>query len=312
MSGPLIDVHMHVFPSAAVGAWVKADCEIWEYGDHAGVPFSPATGELAELRRAITTAGLDRAVAVNCFSIEEWQDRWFAGLSEGLPVGRLPAEAPASLFTEWLIGVNEWLVDAAMGVPEVIPFVAIDPWVLPAKLATGHLNRMRERGARGVKLHPVAQRVRFSDESTQRLLQLCADLELVVLTHSGTARGPVPFAEPDTFRPSGRLSSLRLIVAHLGGGSWAQTTDLARRWPQAVFDLSEIIAWTGAPNAPSRTQLVGMIRDIGVERVLFGSDFPWYEPAGMMAAVSALPGLSAAERDAILGENAARVLSLTG
>jgi predicted TIM-barrel fold metal-dependent hydrolase len=44
--------------------------------------------------------------------------------------------------------------------------------------------------------------------------------------------------------------------------------------------------------------------------VLFGSDFPWYDPAEVVTRVEALPGLSSADRDAILGGNAAELLGL--
>nr|WP_292705283.1 amidohydrolase family protein [Microbacterium sp. SCN 71-17] len=48
----------------------------------------------------------------------------------------------------------------------------------------------------------------------------------------------------------------------------------------------------------------------GVERVVLGSDFPWYTPGATAAVVEELPGLSASEAAAIIGENAARLLRL--
>ncbi len=43
---------------------------------------------------------------------------------------------------------------------------------------------------------------------------------------------------------------------------------------------------------------------------MLGSDYPWYEPARTAELVLALPDLSPAEKNAILGENAARILRL--
>lgn len=57
-------------------------------------------------------------------------------------------------------------------------------------------------------------------------------------------------------------------------------------------------------------ELAGLVRDIGPDRVLLGSDYPWYEPAHSAELVEDLPLLSRAEKDAILGENAARILRL--
>jgi hypothetical protein len=170
---------------------------------------------------------------------------------------------------------------------------------------------MRQRGALGIKVHPVDQRFVVSDPRMVRVFELCGELDLAVLSHSGTSRGPLQFAEPATFDTvAARLPDLRLVVAHLGGGSWEQVRALADRHPHVAFDLSEIVAWTGAPNAPDEEDLVRLIRDVGVERVLFGSDFPWYDPGEMVKAVRTLPGLSDGELTAILGENAARILRL--
>jgi uncharacterized protein len=44
---------------------------------------------------------------------------------------------------------------------------------------------------------------------------------------------------------------------------------------------------------------------------VLGSDYPWYEPARTAELVESLPVLSQAEKNAILGENAARILGLS-
>jgi len=49
---------------------------------------------------------------------------------------------------------------------------------------------------------------------------------------------------------------------------------------------------------------------VGADRVMLGSDFPWYDPLRTADRVAGLPGLSAAERVAILGGNAMRIFGL--
>ncbi|MFN8233840.1 MAG: amidohydrolase family protein [Actinomycetota bacterium] len=191
------------------------------------------------------------------------------------------------------------------------PFVGVDPWALSPDENVAHLREMADRGAKGIKLHPVVQRFEPADARMQPVFAACRELGLTVLSHTGSAKGGDRFAEPSGFAPVLRdFPGLRVLLAHLGGGRWAQTVDLAREFPDLTFDLCEIIEWTGAPNAPTVDQLSAMIRDIGPERVMLGTDFPWYDLGRTVDLVMDLPGLSEGEKEAILGANAIRLLGL--
>lgn len=95
-----------------------------------------------------------------------------------------------------------------------------------------------------------------------------------------------------------------------GGGSWRQLPELIGLSSNVAYDCSEIIAWLGAPQAPTARQFVDLVQQIGSDRVMLGSDFPWYDPGHSAAIVPGLPGLSDEEKAAILGANAERILSL--
>jgi uncharacterized protein len=155
------------------------------------------------------------------------------------------------------------------------------------------------------------QRFEANDPRLHPVYRACTELGLTVLSHTGPARGGERFAEVPAFAPLlAEFPGLTVLLAHLGGGKWQDTLAVARAFPNAVFDLCEIIEWTGAPNAPTAEELARLIRDIGPDRVVLGSDYPWYEPAHTAELVLALPVLSQLEKDAILGENAARILRL--
>jgi predicted TIM-barrel fold metal-dependent hydrolase len=53
-----------------------------------------------------------------------------------------------------------------------------------------------------------------------------------------------------------------------------------------------------------------LIRAIGVERVMMGSDFPWYDIDHTVARIFELPGLGETEACLIVGENAASLLRI--
>jgi predicted TIM-barrel fold metal-dependent hydrolase len=162
-----------------------------------------------------------------------------------------------------------------------------------------------------VKLHPVLQRFEANDPRMHPVYRACTELGLTVLSHTGPAAGGEPFAEVPAFAPMlAEFPGLTVVLAHLGGAKWRDVAAVARAFPNVAFDLCEIIEWTGAPSAPTAAELATLIRDIGPERVVLGSDYPWYEPAHTAELVLSLPVLSQMEKDAILGENAARLLGL--
>jgi len=99
-------------------------------------------------------------------------------------------------------------------------------------------------------------------------------------------------------------------MAHLDNGSWRQTKEVADAFPNALFDTSEITEWHGAPLAPTHEELARLIQDIGSERVILGTDFPWWSPAHCAQGIMDLPILSNSEKEAILGANAARILGI--
>jgi predicted TIM-barrel fold metal-dependent hydrolase len=143
------------------------------------------------------------------------------------------------------------------------------------------------------------------------IYRACVELGLTVLSHSGTAKGATQYAEPRAFAEVLRtLPDLTVVLAHLGGGSWRQTAELAQRFPHVAFDCCEIVEWTGAPNAPSDEALARLIRDIGPHRVMLGTDFPWYDLDHTVERVMALPLLSREEKEGMLGANAVRILRL--
>jgi hypothetical protein len=104
--------------------------------------------------------------------------------------------------------------------------------------------------------------------------------------------------------------NLTIVLAHLGGATWDQALEIARAYPNACFDCCEIIEWTGAPNALTDAQLARLIANIGPERVMMGSDFPWYDLDRQVERIMELPILSREQKEAMMGANAIRIVGL--
>jgi len=170
---------------------------------------------------------------------------------------------------------------------------------------------VESHGAGGIKVHPVVQRFMPDDPRMGAIYRTCVEFGVPVLSHAGSAKANARFADPASFAPVlEAFPDLTLVLAHLGGARWSQTAEFARAFPQVTFDLSEIVEWTGAPNAPTREDLARLIRDVGPARVMLGTDFPWYDLGRTVDLVMDLPLLATEEKEAILGMNAARILRL--
>jgi hypothetical protein len=299
MPDPLrVDVHLHLYETKEAGEQEKATYEIWEYGRKPDVAFSRFGGDVDDALAAMDEAGFAHAVVVNLFAVDLLDEA-------------TRAAGPAA-HAERLIRLNEWACDVAAAHPELSVFVAADPAVLGGEEGAGHLRDMVEsHAARGIKIHPVAQRFIPDDPRMRATYQTCVELGLPVLSHSGAAKAGARFADPASFGPVlDAFPDLTLVLAHLGGARWDQVAEFARAFPQTSFDLSEVIAWTGAPNAPSRENLARLIQDVGPSRVMLGTDFPWYDLGHTVDLVMELPLLATEEKEAILGPNAARILRL--
>ncbi len=287
-----VDAHLHMFRSADEGRRAKKGYVIWEYGERTDIAFSEEPGDLESTLAALRASGTDLAFVVNLHD----------------------TPTPGADLAEDLIAYNRFLCDSAARHSELVPFIAVDPARLGTREIVDHIRDMvSKHGARGIKLPPPAERFDLGDESNWEIFQTCRDLGIEVISHSGPSVSGPQYGEPDAYRPLLQaFPDLRISLAHLGGAAWRQTAALARDFPSVYFDLCEVIEWTGATRAPTTKQLGELIRAVGPDRVMMGSDFPWYDIGHTVALVRQLPGLSESEVRGILGENALRFLGRAG
>ncbi len=304
MAGPpVIDAHVHTYPSREVGRQAMMGSGRTDYG---GTP--------EELLGIMARAGIVRAVMVNMTPVADMRDAALAKLPAGLSTADR-AEEEARLQRQ-LIGRlqhrNEWTCEAAREHPELSPFIGLDPSMSEEEMLT-EVEVRRGQGARGLKLHPAAQRFRPSDRRLWPVYDRAQELGWPAIFHSGAfALGPARSDEarlPNFPEMLGAFPRLTVVLGHMGFGDFETCAQLAGEFPNAMFDCCYII--NGTEPSPSLTdvQAAAAIRRVGPERVMFGSDYPWFDPALDAARIARLP-LAEAEKRAVLYDNAARVFGV--
>jgi uncharacterized protein len=192
-------------------------------------------------------------------------------------------------------GPNDRVLEAAASSDgQLVAFCRVDPH----GDAVAEAVRCLDAGARGIKLHPRAERFTLSAPGVRDVIALAHERRVPVLIHAG--RG-IPALGRDTVRLSGEFTDARLILAH------AAISDLAWLWrvlpehPNVFIDT----AWWN----PS--DLIALFTLVPPAHVLWASDSPYGLPrasavASMRCATQA--GLEPAALRSIAGEQLQRLL----
>ncbi len=175
----------------------------------------------------------------------------------------------------------------------LIPFVRLDLNESPLEEAT----RCLDAGARGIKLHPRAQRFHLTDERLGPVFALAAERRVPILIHGG--RGLPPIA--DGLRALvDRYPEAPLIIAHAGIADMAHLAYAMAGRKGVLFDTS---TW-------SPIDLLDFYRQVPPEQVVYASDYPYgQQPSSLLIAVKTarLVGYSDEQLRMLLGGTAGRL-----
>jgi uncharacterized protein len=197
---------------------------------------------------------------------------------------------------------NDYVAEAMQRHPDrIVGFCTLNPWHGDEALAEFE-RAINQLGLRGLKLHPPTQGFDVADrELMDPLMSLAAALQVPVVIHGGLRvhDNPLRFALLAQAHPDVRLVMLH---ANFGGTDRVGVRWAAEHAPNLNFE-------TSATNEPAFiAELAGWA---GVERIFYGSDWPWLPPRLEIAMVEC-SGLPEAHITAILGDSAARFLGVAG
>jgi predicted TIM-barrel fold metal-dependent hydrolase len=318
----VIDAHVHCFRSPeasrlALGAFPF---------------FSEYEGTVEDALRCIRKTGLSRAVMVNTIPLAYM---WDAAVRK-LPATLAPEERQERereirrTLVDRLTRLNAWSCEVGRTHRELVPTITLDPTVGAEALRREVVERVERDGARGVKLHPPIGRYYPDDERMWPAYEAASALGVPIVFHCGPHPHPddpkvtVEYARPPHFEPLlARFPRLPVILAHMGVGPGPDWRDLVepyyrevlalarRRLPNLYLDTSEAVSDAMGGHGLTDDQMVELITAIGPDHVLFGSDFPVYDPAVVLDRIRRYP-FTAEEQRLILAGNCVRLFRLDG
>ena len=156
-------------------------------------------------------------------------------------------------------------------------------------------------------MHPEYQHFRFDEERLFPVWEKCEKLGLFVVTHAGwdAMYDPPYHSDPESLAKfHRRFPGLRLVLAHLGGMAMWDAVEKYLAGMEVYLDLAMVAREYITPE-----QLTRIIRAHGAEKILFGTDSPWYDQKKQLDFIRSLP-LSSEEQERIFYRNAAELLKL--
>ena len=301
----MIDAHVHTYPTAEIGRQAMQ-----------GLGQSGTSGTVPELLAVMRRGKISYAVMANLTPTYEMKSVALKDLPGSTPdeeKRKREEEADQKVIAR-MRRRNLWSCAVARENPTLIPLVSVDILQTPSDMEAEIENTLKH-GARGLKLHPVVNHFSPDDRRMWPAYAKAMEVGFPLLFHSGLGElagyDAANYARPSHFEPLLRsFPKLTVILAHMGNGYLEESVALAQKYGQVYFDISGIISFIGSEGGfSSDTHAVEMIRKIGVNRVLFGSDWPWCDPLLAKQRFDRL-ALTDQEKKSILGENAAKIFRL--
>ena len=248
---------------------LPAGVDIFDAHTHLGNDVDGMTGRYEELEGVMDRYGISRAFV---FCLDE------------------PDRHPG-----FRAGNDRTLEFAERSQGRLIPFVRLALDEGPIEEAV----RCLDAGARGIKLHPRAQKFLLDDERLAPAFALAAERGVPVLIHAGRGLPPIA-AELEHLVDAN--PGTQLILAHAGIADLANLADRFSGKRGVFFDTS---VW-------SAVDLLGLLRLVPPEQVVYASDYPYGQQPGSLLLslrVARVAGFDDEQLRGMLAGNANRIVA---
>ena len=250
-----------------VRAELPAGLGIYDAHTHLGHDIDGMVGVFEELIAGMDAYGVSRA---NMFCLDE------------------PERGP-----RFSAGNDRTLEFAARSNGRLVPFLRLDLNEEPMVEA----ERCLDLGARGIKLHPRAQKFLPNDERLIPVFAIAAERGVPILIHAGRGLPPIAAGLEKLVDDH---PGTQLILAHAG---IADLANLAHRFSGKRGVFFDTSVW-------SAVDLLGLLRLVPPEQIVYASDYPYgQQPGSILLAhrVARTVGLTEAQIRDLFAGNANRI-----
>lgn len=264
----IIDFHTHIFPDKIAARSIEALSKV------SGVT-AATDGTLDGLLASMDKSGVDLSVI--------------------MPVVTKPAQFESvNIFAA---KVNEQYAG------KLISFGGIHPDSADYK---AELDRIKELGLPGIKLHPDYQGVMIDDVRYMNIIEYADALDLTILVHAGVDIGlPEPVhCPPDKARKVlDTLKPKKLVLAHMGG--WKQWDEVYEYLAGQHVYLDTAFCF----DYMEQDMFMKLCEKHGTDKILFATDSPWSDARRDIEVINSLP-LSESDKGAVFSGNARKLLNM--
>jgi len=214
---------------------------------------------------------------------------------------------------ELCVETNDYIIDAVSRYPQrLVGFCAVQP--NSPKAAAAEIERCAKAGIKGVgEMRPDIQLFDLGDEMIMEpLAEVLKEHKLALLLHSSEPIGHnypgkgVMF--PDVLYPFiTSFPDLTIVCAHWGGGLpfYALMPEVKKAMANVYFD-SAASPFLYTPEVYSQ-----VIKLVGADKVLFGSDYPLLTQSRLLSEIETLD-MPEETKNLVLAGNALRLLGIKG
>jgi len=223
---------------------------------------------------------------------------WFGGINQAL-AGQ-PKRIQAG---------NDGLLELAAKHPKIVPIATVHPY--DGDAAVAELERVATKGIKALKIHPHTQKFDPDDPRVLTLVTRAGELGVITVIDNASI---LPGDCEKLFNLALKAPKTTFIFTHLGAMNFRFWNILkAARTAQGLFgeniyfDISAIVVLVA--DSPIKDEFVWTMRNVGIDHVLLGSDYPQYSLEQNVKALARL-GLDESENAKIRFENARALFGL--